>query len=844
MMGPRLVNSPRPSPLQIHLIGNSHLDPVWLWDWREGLNEGIATVRTILDLMDDDPDVTYIRGEAAIYRHIEENDPATFRRIVRRVRDGRWDVVGGTYVQPDTNLPATETLARHFTEGQRYFQSRFGRRPTAAWQADSFGHSAGLPEILRSAGIDAFAFTRPDPAALPLREPAFWWEGEGGARVLAYRPLVGWYGNEEDELPRRLDALAEAARGSRLRTVACFYGLGNHGGGPSRRQLADIRAWAAAHPGARLIHSGLHRFFAALRREVGEGRGLPVHRGELNFCLRGCYASMPRLKALYRQGENLVSRAEKADAAVAALLGAKPAGLEEAWRGVLFNSFHDILPGSSIERACEEQSAWMGGTVHAARGAEFDALNRLARRVDTCVSRPAPHRPSGVPALVWNPHPFPFRGHVEVEACLDYRPLFGYQGRPGEVPLRVLGPRGAALPFQEIAVEHRSLGDLPWRKRVLVPVSVPACGWSVLELGWVEGARRPRPQSPVWGTETAASASIGNGPYRVRARRGRKGVEIFHQGRPLLGGAGLTATVFDDPWGSWGGMKEEPASFHLAAVREAWRVTGVHLLESGPERAALWARLEGKRSRIDLVFSTRRDRPAVDVQARVFWAERSARLKLEFPVGARAAAAAEFEVPGATVRRGPCGEVPGGRWVAAGSRFAFASDAVYGFDCRDGAVRATVARASRYADDVVVPAGDVPWVPATDVGELKFRFLVTADVAAIGRLSRELEQPPVVHPAVPGKGDLPRNGSAAELRPASLRLLALKRAEDGSGFVVRVQAPAGRPVRARLRWLGRELDLGPLAGGRIGSWKLVPRGAGWRAVPVDLAEEELPRKRR
>jgi len=230
-----------------HLIANAHLDPVWLWDWREGLNEGLVTCRTILGLMDEDPELTFIRGEAAVYEHIERHDPETFTRIVRYIEAGRWDVVGGTYVQPDTNLPATETFARHFLRGQSYFASRFGRTARVAWAADSFGHSAGLPLVLAEAGIEGFAFTRPGSGQVPLAKPAFWWEGPAGARVLGYRPAVGWYGCERDEMPKRLDGYLRAAREHGLDNVGVFYGVGNHGGGPTRRQIADIRAWAERH---------------------------------------------------------------------------------------------------------------------------------------------------------------------------------------------------------------------------------------------------------------------------------------------------------------------------------------------------------------------------------------------------------------------------------------------------------------------------------------------------------------------------------------------------------------------------------------------------------------------
>src|SRR6476646_10240508 len=124
---PRSKTPKSKSLFTFHLIPNAHLDPVWLWDWREGLNEGLVTCRTVLDLMDEDRELTFIRGETFIYEHIERTDPATFARIKKYVKQRRWDPVGGTVIQPDTNLPDTETFARHFTHGQRYLKSRFGK---------------------------------------------------------------------------------------------------------------------------------------------------------------------------------------------------------------------------------------------------------------------------------------------------------------------------------------------------------------------------------------------------------------------------------------------------------------------------------------------------------------------------------------------------------------------------------------------------------------------------------------------------------------------------------------------------------------------------------------------
>ena len=823
------------SPLVFHLLPNAHLDPVWLWDWREGLSEGIITCRTILDLMDEFDELTFVRGESAIYQHIEEHDPKSFARIVRYVRQGRWDVVGGTVIQPDTNLPAAETFARHFAYGQNYFRSRFGRTTRVAWAADSFGHCAGLPQIMTEAGINSFAFTRPFPNIVPLAKPAFWWEAPGGARVLAYRPPVGWYGTERNEVLKRLDdTLAYALKGD-LQNYGIFFGMGNHGGGPTRRHIRDIRQWASDHPEVKVIYSGFHRFFEALYGEV-DRRGesfLPTHRGELNFTLRGCYASLAKFKFAYRKTEAALASAERTDAVIRSALKQPVADTHAPWDALLFNSFHDILPGSSIERSYDDQLAWLGGAYHQAQRLELGALQALALRVDTRVEAVAGDHPTAVPVLVWNPHPWSFRGHVEWEANMDYRHIRQYRERPNELPLRVLDPQGRALPFQSVALESSTAGDVPWRKRVVVPVELPPLGWSIFQYAWVEGAVPPPATGPAI---TAKRGVIDNGLYRVQARQGAAGIQFFHLGKKLFQGAGFSAIVVKDPWGSWGGPDQGPQS-NLSEVLERWKVTAVETLESGPQRAMLWVRLAGQRSHIELSIALYRGRAAVEISARVLWHERAARLKLAMPVGATQA---EYETPAARVTRGDCGEGPGGRWVrlsCAAGTFGFASDSLYCFDCDRGVFRATVVRASGYAyspprDAPVMPA----WRPATDAGEHRFRFLIHPGDRTLPQAAQLLEEPLGAMPCAAKNGPLPRRGSLAALQPASLQLLALKRAENGKGVILRVQETAGRNTPATLQWLGHKLNLGTVKGHRIATWRLLPRPRGWKATRTSILE--------
>ena len=545
--------------------------------------------------------------------------------------------------------------------------------------------------------------------------------------------------------------------------------------------MLEVREWTKAHPEVRVVYSGLHRLFDAIRAEQKE---LPVHRGELNFTLRGCYSSVAKLKFAYRKAEALVNRAERA----VALTGVKQ-NLREAVDAVLFNSFHDILPGSSIERGFDDQLAQLGGALHQAQRAELAALNALAQRVDTSVPRVTGDHPTAVPFLVWNPHPHEFTGHIELEGNLDARPLWGYKGRPRDVPLEVRGPNGKPVAFQEVAHEHLFSPQDPWRKRVVVPVKVPALGWSVYTLGWVEGAARP-------------AVAPYHGDVRI------VGDEIV-----LWDDIRLSAITVEDSLGSWGDFDDQQRS--LQTVRHRWQVSRVEQVEAGPERVTWWVKLLAGHSRLELFVRQYRDRPAVDFDARVIWNDSAARLKLVF---SNFGSTAEYEVPGGTVTRGEVGEVPGGRWVR--GRYGVATDALYNFNVHAGSLQATVCRGTKYAwagsDDVLKE----PWHPVVDVGELKFRFLVTRDLAALPRLARELEMPPLIQTVPAKSGKLPRTGTLAG--SANVAVLAL-----GPG-TIRVQNDTATRRTAKFG----KLKLGTLQPGEIATWRVT----GNKARRVAVAE--------
>jgi len=727
----------------LHLIPNAHLDPVWLWDCTEGLAEAIATVRSVVRLMRTRPELTFIRGESLIYDEVRRRDPETFAAVKTLVKEGRWDIVGGNYLQSDMNLPSADSLRRIFSEGQGYFKTHFGKTVRAGWSADCFGHSAGLPDILASAGLRYYAFGRPQEGGgacgIP-QENLFWWRGPQGGRILAHRTNAHWYGCERGEMPKRLDDVLTWAQTTGQTHAAVFFGLGNHGGGPSERHLDDIATWVQKHPEAKVVYSGLHRFFAAMEKEIRAGRlSVPEFQGELNFALRGVHSAGAKFKFAYRRAEAAMIRAEHAvkDAGTARSL---PGNL---WRKLLFNTFHDILPATCTESALDQQTDEVRGICHTALELEREALIAMATQLRPTVPLPpTPDHPQAVPFVVWNPLDRPWNGLVEIEAGLDYRPLFGVS----KPEIRVLGTEGKPVSFQSLPVGHNFMPDLVWRWRALVPVKLAARQSGTLSIGWVPGHRPPAFPKSLRPAEASGPARIRNGWFSVEAKEtGIVCKTIDKKGTaPATWLKSLPFLTVEDPWGPWGGHYGEAEAISLNTVRHEWSVTGAKVVESGPWRAALQVQLAGGQSNAELNFQLEAGCRAVTVSARIFWNEENARLKMTFPTGAKKIV---LQVPGGTVTRGECGEGPGGRWLRAlGGKvpFALSTDALYDFSLHRGAVQATIVRSSHYtqSEPITHPAGVSG--PVIDRGEYRFRFVITDAPDTIEALAEALEFPPVV----------------------------------------------------------------------------------------------------
>lgn len=341
----------------IHIIFNAHIDPIWLWPWQSGLGEVISTCRSACDRLDANPDIQFTRGEAWVYEQIERIDPDLFERIRTHVKAGRWQIVGGWYIQPDCNLPSHWAMEKQIGLGKAYFEDRFGIFPHIGYNVDSFGHAAALPGLMRSFGQDCYIATRPSQQEMPLPARIFRWRGyEDGPEVTMCRPHFMSH-EVEMNLTNIAKALEELPEG--CDHAACFVGVGDHGGGPTEQQIAWLRRHANDLDDCRIEFSSLNRFFECICPITNT---LPLIVGDLQHHAIGCYSAYRAVKTAVRRVEHRLAQAETQQYSDRETRAA----LDKAWKYVCFHHFHDTLGGACVPSAYISVMDQLGQAANAA----------------------------------------------------------------------------------------------------------------------------------------------------------------------------------------------------------------------------------------------------------------------------------------------------------------------------------------------------------------------------------------------------------------------------------------------------------------------------------------------
>lgn len=369
--------SEKAKSMTMHCVAHAHIDMDWMWGFHETVDVALNTFRTMLDMMEEYPAFTFSQSQAALYRIAEYYDPGLFERIQERIREGRWEFAGSTFVELDKNLPNLESMVRHILYTKRYLNQRFGipyKEIDLDFHPDSFGHSPSVPEILTAGGIRYFYHCR------GLDQPHLYrWRSASGAEVLALNEPL-WYNDQIR--PMYLNMAPKFCYQYGVQDMMKIYGVGDHGGGPTRKDIERIlsmQSWPVA-PSIRF--STYAAFFRSLEpyRE-----GFPVLTGQLGPTFTGCYSSQSRMKAVNRIGEDRLYEAEMISAY--ARIAAKGASFQrqyhDAWEKVLFNQFHDILPGSNTPESCYHAMGAFEEAMGAVMAGSAASLRCFADKIDT-----------------------------------------------------------------------------------------------------------------------------------------------------------------------------------------------------------------------------------------------------------------------------------------------------------------------------------------------------------------------------------------------------------------------------------------------------------------------------
>jgi alpha-mannosidase len=787
----------------LHLTGNSHIDAAWLWPWTETVETVRRTFSTALQLMNEYPDYTFTQSAAQYNAWMAAKYPQMNEQIKRRIKEGRWEIVGGMWVEPDLNMPDGESQVRSLLVGKRWFQKAYGVDVRIGWNPDSFGYTWQLPQIYKKSGIDYFVTQKMawnDTNQLPFK--LFWWESPDGSKVLTYFPHD--YANDNLNLVRLSGDLAAARKlAPGMTEMMDLYGIGDHGGGPTRAVLDEGVHWMQPDKVVPKMQFGTAQsYFTGIERKLAadspvwdyasiakgyklpaappEGQvAIPTWKSEMYFEYhRGVMTTQANHKRNMRESEERALNAEKY--ATLAWLEGKPYPadeLTEVWKKITFNDFHDLAAGSGIGIIYKEAQQDFDQVRWATEEISEKALKTLAAGVNT-------HVAGGVPVLIFNPLAWERSGSVTVEVQMPAPSLSG---------LMVRDSANRVVPSEVIESDAKTSS---YRLRVAVR-DVSSLGYMVLHV--------------VPGTEPFASdlkvegLTLENSALKVLVD-GQTGCitslydKKTHFETLAPGACGNQLQTFKDLPKEYDAWNIDPGTLgHFTPIMGA---DSVKLVEKGPLRAVIRVTRTWQSSKFvqDITLDAGADQ--VDVANDIDWHETHVLLKAAFPLAATSDKAT-YEIPYGTIKRPTTRhnswekaqfEVPALRWADLGDAqhgFSLLNEAKYGYDAKDNVLRISLLRSPTWPD------------PEADRGRQRFRYALYPHGgdwkhALTVRHGYEYNYPLQAMQVEAHMGSLPAEHAYVTVKPENVVLTALKKAEDDNGLIFRVYEWAGKSADVQI----------------------------------------------
>ncbi|MBE9226428.1 alpha-mannosidase [Phormidium sp. LEGE 05292] len=845
---------------KISLLGHAHLDMAWLWPVSETWLAAQRTFTSVLNLQKDFPDLIFCHTSPALYAWIETHRPDLFTEIKKQVEAGVWELIGGMWIEPDLNLISGESIVRQILYGQLYFQEKFGQLSKVVWVPDSFGFCATLPQFLKLGGIEYFVtqkLTWNDTTKFPYG--AFWWQSPDGTRVFSLMSaLIG----EGIEPIKMANYAVDWEIKTGVKNALWLPGVGDHGGGPTRDMLETVQRWQKSPFFPQLEFTKSESYLESLREQLqGEPQpipysSIPVWQDELYLEFhRGCYTTHADQKRSNRRCEGLLYEAELWASLATLTTGAvyPKLELENAWKQVLFNQFHDILPGTSINQVfVEANQTWqeverVGGEI----------LENAWRAIASQIAFPPPPKPGALPIVVFNSLNW-HRSEV-VTVTLP----------AAETLWQVCDLEGTPLPSQDITAENNQ------KRLIFVAHDLPSVGYrgfwlcprqaEMLDLPLVEG------ENPAESNRTANHTIYIVAKNELVSSNDNFGAKDWVLENEFLrvevsGETGNLGRVFDKV--NQREVLGEAEGNQLQAFQDsgqywdAWNIA--HNYEKNPlppaelesiewvEKGEIRQRLRvirkiGKSEFVqDYVLSVRS--PILKISSKIDWQERQVLVKAAFPLNVTAEKATYEIACGAIQRRTKPQEpretakweVPALRWADLTEDeygVSLLNDCKYGYDSQPNQLRLTLLRSPNWPD------------PEADKGEHEFTYALYPhkgnwQTAQTVRRGYELNLPLKVMllnlPKENLNPTLPAVGRLLDLTDENLILMAFKQAEGNSNqWVMRCYECHGETAELKLQSdlveIVRSIDL---LERQIDSPEKSSAGETWKIAPGKIASFE------
>ena len=785
-----------------HLTGNSHIDAAWLWPWTETVDAVKRTFGTALQLMYEYPQYTYTQSAAAYNEWMQEKYPDMNDEIKKRIKEGRWEIVGGMWVEPDLNMPDGESLVRQLLVGKRWYQKNYGVDVRIGWNPDSFGYTWQLPQIYKKSGVDYFVtqkMTWNDTNQLPFK--LFWWESPDGSKVLAYFPHDYANGNLS---PLRLahDTVQARERATGMTDMMDLYGIGDHGGGPTRAILDEGFHWATPSTPQKVmpkIEFGLARpYFSQVEKEIApeskewnyqsiakgytppaavDGKvAIPTWKSEMYFEYhRGVMTTQATHKKNMRESEVQVLDAEKW-ASLAWLDGRNyPTDeLTEDWKKVLFNQFHDLAAGSGIGIIYKDAQRDYDAVKFSTNEISHHALAIVSERVNTAAAG------AGTPVVVFNP--------------------LGW-ARSGEVNVHLQAKTGVTANRAQV-VEVRPEQNTGFADVKLHVLNVPAMGYKVV---WVGGRGTAEPaEKAVTAKDAGDTITLENAKLRLSVSKQTGCITSLFDKKTNFetlasGACGNQLQFFKDNPKDYDAWNIDPGTLD-AKPETIEKADSVELLKTAEPTIKVTSHY-GK-SKFEQTIGLSAEGDEVNVRNRFDWEEAHILLKAAFPLAA-SGPFATYEIPYGTIDRPTTRndswekaqfEVPAMRWADLGDGkhgLSVINNTKYGYDAVGNLLRLTLLRSPKWPD------------PVADMGQQHFEYALyphagTWKEAMTVRHGYEYSYPLSGQATTAHAGALPATHSFVSVTPENVVLTAVKKAEDANGLIFRAYEWAGKDATVEL----------------------------------------------